>query len=222
MYQQKFKPNQSFFHSNQELLVSFAVALLCLFSSVVFPAQNSAQNITKNVFFLILLPMAYIKIILQKDLADFGWNLKNQPATLRWGIALIIFTLAIFYLSINHTQFKTGYVLADYIKNNFWLFLVHELIIVNFIIFIYSYFFQGFLLAILREKFRHWAIALQAGIFFAVLFFTQAFSWQTMPFILLSITGGMLAYKTKSFFYSYCAGILVIIILDGYIIYLTR
>ncbi|HAI73960.1 MAG TPA: hypothetical protein DCS28_03770 [Candidatus Moranbacteria bacterium] len=220
MYSQKSK--NLFFSSNRELLISLAVALLCLFLSVAFPAQNSAQDITKNLFFLILLPMAYIKIILKKNLADFGWNLKNQNIALLWGIIITIFTLTIFYLMLNYTQFKTGYVLDDYIKNNFWLFLVRELIIVNFIVFIFSFFFQGFLLAVFREKFRYWSIALQAGIFFAVLFFTQNFSWQTMPFVLLSITGGVLSYKTKSFFYSYFAGIFAIIILDGYIIYLTK
>ncbi len=220
MYQNK--PNQSFFSSNQEMLVSFSVALLFLFLSLAFPAQNSAQKITKSLFFLILLPMAYIKIILQKNLADFGWNLKNQNIAWRWGIAIIIFTLAIFYLMINFTQFKSGYILDNYIKNNFWWFLFHELIVINFIVFIYSYFFQGFLLTIFRERFRHWAIALQAGIFFVILLLAKNFLWQTAPFILLSVTGGLLAYKTKSFFYSYFAGIFAIIILDTYIIYLTK
>lgn len=217
------KPKKlSFFSANQELLVSFAVAMLCLFLSMVFPAQNSAQEITKNIFFLVLLPAAYIKIILKKNLSDFGWNLKNQTVALWWGIGIIIFTLAIFYLMLKYTQFKASYVMDDYIKNNFWLFLVRELVVVNFIVLIYSYFFQGFLLTVFREKFQHWAIALQTGIFFAILFFTQTLSWQIAPFILLSITGGLLAYKTKSFFYSYFAGIFAIIILDGYIIYLTK
>lgn len=221
MFPQKPK-KLSFFFSSQEILVSFGVALLCLFLSLTFPAQNSAQNITKSLFFLILIPAAYIKIILNKNLADFGWNLKNYNLAWRWSIGIIIFTLMIFYLIINFTQFKSGYLLDDYIKNNFWLFLIHELIVVNFIVFIYSFFFQGFLLNLFREKFQHWSIALQAGMFFAVLLFTKTFSWQTTPFIILAIAGGLLSYKTKSFFYSYFSGIFAIIILDGYIIYLAK
>lgn len=221
MFPQKSK-NLSFFSVNQELLINLAVALLCLFLSLAFPAKNSAQNITKSLFFLIFIPMAYIKIILKKDIADFGWNLKNQNIAWRWGIGIIIFTLALFYLIIKYTSFKSSYILDDYIRNNFWLFLVHELIVVNFIVFIYSYFFQGFLLNIFKEKFRHWSIALQAGIFFAILFFIKTFSWQTIPLVLLSVIGGLLAYKTKSFFYSYFISIFAIIILDGYMIYLTK
>ncbi|MFZ2188471.1 MAG: hypothetical protein WAV73_02855 [Candidatus Moraniibacteriota bacterium] len=204
------------------MLVSFAVAIFCFFASSFFPTQNTAQVITKNIFFLVLLPSLYIKLILSKNLSDFGWNLKNKEAALRWGIGVTVFTLLLFYLMLNFTQFKSGYVLEDYLKNSFWLFLIYELIIINFRVFIFSYFFQGFLLSIFQKQFGQLAIAIQAGLFFALFFFTKNITWQTAPIILLSITGGFLAYKTKSFFYSYFMSIFVIIILDTYIIYLTR
>jgi hypothetical protein len=223
MYRQKiFKPRLNFFQSNQEMLVSFGVALLCCFFSLFFPAQNSAQILTKNLFFLVLLPALYIKFILQQDLSDFGWNLKNKTGSVSWGIVTTIFTLLLFYLMLKFTLFGTNYALGDYVKNSFWLFLAYELLIVNFSLFIFSYFFQGFLLFTFQKKFESWAIAAQAILFFAFLFFTKSLSWQVAPFILLSITGGFLSYKTKSFLYSYFMSIFVIIILDTYIIYLTK
>jgi hypothetical protein len=222
-YHQKIpKTKQGFFSINQELLISFAVAIFCFFSSSFFPAQNTAQIITKNIFFLVLIPSLYIKLILNKNLSDFGWNLKNNALSLRWSIGVTVFTLLLFYLMLNFTQFKSDYVLENYLKNSFWLFLVYELIIINFRIFIFSYFFQGFLLSIFQKQFGQLAIAIQAGLFFALFFFTKNISWQTAPLILLSITGGFLAYKTKSFFYSYFMSIFVIIILDAYVIYLSK
>lgn len=204
------------------MLISFFVALLCLFLSIAFPTQNSAQEITKSIFFLILLPVAYIKIILKKNLSDFGWNLKNKNVALRWGSGVAIFTIILFYLMLNYTDFRTGYTLESYIKTNFWLFLAHELIVINFTVFVLSSFFQGFILSIFQEKFESWSIAAPSGIFFTVLFFTESFSWQTLPLALLSVAGGFLTWKTKSFFYSYFMSVFAIIILDAYIIYLTR
>jgi hypothetical protein len=216
------KTKRNFYPTNPDLLVSFGVVLLCLLSSLLFPAKNSAQTITKSLFFLVLLPIAYIKIILQKNLSDFGWNLKNKALALRWGAGTALFTLIIFYLMLNYTQFKTGYVLEDYIKHNFWLFLAQELVINNFNLFIFSCFFQGFVFFLFADKLKAWTIAVPAGLFFAILLFTKTFSWQIAPFILLSLVGGFLTYKTKSFFYSYFMSFFAIIILDAYIIYLTK
>ncbi|MCX6761683.1 MAG: hypothetical protein NTY33_02460 [Candidatus Moranbacteria bacterium] len=216
------KNKQTFFKTNQELLVGFGVALVCLFSSFIFPAQNTAQIITRNLFFLVLLPAAYIKIILGKDLADFGWNLENKKVALPWSIGTTLFTLLIFYLMLNYTGLKTGYVLASYLKNSFWLFLAYELLAINFVVFVFSYFFQGFILSLFQKEFSHFAIALQTVLFVLAIFLAKALAWQTAPFILLSVTAGFLAWKTRSFFYSYFMSIFAIIILDAYIIYLTK
>jgi len=216
------KVKQNLLKSNQEILVSFGVALICLFSSFAFPSENSAQMITKNIFFLILLPIAYVKLILGKKLADFGWNLKNPKLALLWSINMTLFTLLLFYLMLNYSQFKSDYVLENYIKNSFWLFLTYELIIVNFTSFIFTAFFQGFLLSLFQKKFEYLSLAISTGTFLMVLLLTKSLSWQTAPFILLSITGGFLTLKTKSFFYSYFMSIFAIIILDAYFIYLTK
>jgi len=220
---QKLKKfNLNLFSHNQELVISFLVAVLCLFLGLAFPSQNSAQLITKNLFFLILLPTIYAKIFLKKNLFDLGFNLKNKLSGLYWSVGLALFLFLLFYLFLNYTPFRTNYKLSPEIMANFWFFIGYELLLVNFIIFINEFFFRGFLFALFREKFAHWTIFLQALIYFIALFFTGAFSWQILPFILFSVSGGILAYKTKSFLYSYFMHIFVIIILDSVLIYLAR
>ena len=216
------KINLTLFFRDQALLISFLVALLCLFLGIAFPSQNSAELITKNLFFLIFLPIVYAKIFLHKNLADLGFNLKNKASGLRWGASLAFFLLLIFYLLLHYTPFRANYKLSPEIIAHFWFFLGYELLLVNFIIFINEFFFRGFLMALFREKFEHWVIAFQVLIYLLALFLTNAFSWQILPFILFSISGGILAYKTKSFLYSYFTHIFVIIILDTYLIYLVR
>lgn len=223
MYHQgKNKLRQDFFSANQNILVSFFVVLICLMSNLFFPVSGPAQTITRTFFFLILLPVAYIKIILKRKIADFGWNLKDKKVAFIWTIGIFFFTLLLFYLLLSFTGFKTGYALDESVRNNFWLFLVYELLFVNFSIFVFSFFFQGFVLGLFQEKFGLLSVAFAVLLFLGALFLTDSLSWQTIPFVLLSINGGFLALKTKSFFYSYFMNIFAIIILDSCFIYLTR
>jgi membrane protease YdiL (CAAX protease family) len=223
MYQpKKLKINLNSLSLNQELLISLGVALLCLFLSLFFPSQNSAQLITKNIFFLILLPTIYARIILKMKLPELGLNLKNRHAGLVWSSILALFLLLTFYLLLNYTSFRTNYKLSPEIMANFWFFLGYELLLVNFIVFINEFFFRGFIISLFRERLTHWTIALQALIYFLALWLTNSFSWQILPFILFSVSGGILAYKTKSFLYSYFMHFFVIIILDSVLIYLAR
>ena len=208
--------------TDKELLVNIFVIFIFLFLSATFPAENSAQIITKNIFFLIILPIIYIKIILKKNLTDFGFNLRNKRTAIHWGGGLLAFSLLLFYLFLNYSGFQAGYKLPAEVISSFWSYLLYELIIVNFIFFIHDFFFRGFMLSFFQKKFQYWSILIQAGSYSFVLLLTKSFSWEVFPMILFSITGGILAYKTKSFLYSYFMNFFAIIILDAYIIYLSK
>ena len=207
---------------DRELLITVFVIFLCLFFGIAFPTENSAQLLTKSLFFLVIFPAIYIKLILKKNLSDFGLNLKNKQIGIIWGGGSFLFSLLIFYLLINYSGFGSGYKLPDQIISSFWWFIFYELVIVNFIIFISEFFFRGFLISFFRKKFEHWSIIIQAGIFLFILIAIEPFSWQILPLLLISITGGILTYKTKSFLYSYFVNFFAIIILDAYIIYLSK
>ncbi len=218
----KNKLDLNLFLHNQKVLIGFVAMLACLFLGITFPTQNSAQLITKNIFFLILLPGIYIKIFLEKNISDFGFNLRENKVALIWGSGLGLLLLATFFMLIHYSGFRTGYKLSVTAVSNFWFFLFYELIIVNFTVFVNEVFFRGFLFFLLEKEMNYWVILVQAIVYFLMLLFVGAFSWQTVPFILFAITGGILVYKTKSFLYSYFLHIFVIIILDSYIIYLAR
>jgi len=199
-YQKIPKTKRAIFYSNRELIVSLGVVLLCLFASLLFPTKNSAQLITKSLFFLVLLPIGYIKIILKQNISEFGWNLKNPKIGFLLSGLTLLFTLLLFYLLINYTSFESTYSLDLRIRNNFWFFLAYELLAVNLTLFIIGFFFQGFILSLFRKKFFYFAIPIQTGLFFLLLFLTKNLSWQTAPLIFLSVTAGFLALKQSLFF----------------------
>lgn len=213
------KFNLNYFYKHTELVITSLIIFLCLVLSFFFPIKNSVESITASIFFLIIFPALYIKIILKKNLIDYGLNLKNQKNGLIWGILMLFSTLLIFYLFFNYTAFGKEYSLSSFITGSFWKFLIYELIFVNFTCFIQEYFFRGFVFFSFFKKFSHWTILLQSALYIIILLFLGTFSWQLFPAIVISLTSGIIVLKSRSFIYSYAVALISIIILDSYLIY---
>jgi len=211
-----------YFSENAEFLVTIAFMLLCLVFFIFFPSQGSFQGLSKGLFFLVIIPSLYIKFVLQKTPGDFGFSLKNDSTGFIWSFFLLLASLAIFYLALNYTNFKNIYGLPEYLVSNFWLFLAYELILANFLLFIYFYFFQGFMLFYLSARFSYWAIPIQAVFFVLFFLIINNFRWQSFPVLAVFSIGLITTYKTKSFLYAYASGMLAILALDSYLVYTLK
>lgn len=212
----------SLIKTNQELLANFLVAAVCLILFSVFPANSFSQNLTKSLFFLIIVPFLYIKYILKRNISEFGFNFKNNEIGFIWGGIMLAMSLLIIYLLANFTDFEKNYILSASISKSFWLFAFYELVLVNILFFIQEYFFKGFLLSIFWEKTGYLSILIQAIIYLIPLWVISSSVWQTIPLTIFALTGGLAAYKGRSFIYSYVPGILFIILTDAYILYLNK
>jgi hypothetical protein len=215
----------SFLSKDSVLSMSSFVILVCLFLSISFPAEPGLQQITKNLFFMIIIPVLYIKLVLKKDLKNYGLNIPekgHRKFGLFWAALMLFVSLLIAYLLLNYTGFKKEYGLAAYIVDNFWIFLIYELVLVNILLFIQNFFYQGFVLFTFFKKMDYWSVFVQFMLYILFILVLGNFSWQLAPFIILSLTGGWVTYKSHSFVYSYIMGLLFIIILDSYIIYTIK
>jgi hypothetical protein len=211
---------KTIYHRNQELFMNVLVAFFCLVLSATFPTDNYVQKITSSLFFLVLLPIAYIKLILNKNLSAFGLTLPCKPQQLIWTAGIFLANIFLFFLLLNYSDFPKNYSLKDYITTDFRFFLVYELLFVNILLFISEFFYRGFILSIFRERFDEWSIGIQSSIYLLILYLGGGLNITTAPLAILSVTGGVLAYRTKSFVYSYFANISAIIFLDAYYIHL--
>lgn len=201
-----------------EEIISLAIFAICAVLAIFFPAEGSMQQFSNVFFFLFLLPFLYIRFILKKDLSQFGFNLRNNRTGFLWALAMFLVSFLLVFILMKFFDFRENYQLPAYLGSNFWAFLFYELVLVNFIFFLQEFFFKGFLLSIIANRFGLLSFLIQALIF--TLFISiPAFDWMNAKYIILAFTGGIVAYKSRSFLYAYFMGLPFLILLDAYIIY---
>ena len=139
-----------------------------------------------------------------------------------WGGAMLLFLLVLFFLIIRYTEFDKVYILPAFVKANFGYFLLYELVLVNLLFLAQEIFFKGFLLSALREKLGCWSILIQSTVFLFPLFIYSSYFFEMSPLIVISFIGGLVAYRTRTFLFSYLAGFIFLILLDAYVIFINQ
>ncbi|MEK7598138.1 MAG: hypothetical protein AAB487_00170 [Patescibacteria group bacterium] len=216
---QKRETEIKFLAKWKEVLTGSFLALACLALFYFFPSRGPVQDLSRLLFFLLIIPALYIKLILKKSFRDFGLTFSVTRENAGWLAGMLLLSLLIAYFLIEFTSFKRAYLLPSYALGSFWWFLVYELVFVNIWLFLHESFYRGFIFFTFAEKFGSLAILVAAFSFAIFLGLTRSFSWIMAPYVIISLTGGWLTYKTRSFVYSYLMGLLFIIILDAYIVY---
>jgi len=206
----------------REFLINICVAIICLTLFIFFPSRGVSQDLSRTTFFLLILPALYIKLVLKKKLKDFGASLTINRENLLWSLGALLASFILMILLFKFTDFKKNYVLPDYILASFWVFLLAELVLYNYYFFQMEAFFKGFMLFTFSQKLGYLSIlatALSACIF---LYLCKLITLEGAPYIITVLTGSVVAYKTRSFIYSYFMGLLFIISVDAYLIYLFK
>lgn len=200
-----------------------AVVIVCLVLFLVFPTSGSFQKITSALFFLFIVPVLHIKLILKKNLRSFGLNLNRKKDGLLWGSIMFLFLAIIFYFLSKYPPFINNYPLVPaYISANFWVFLTYELILVNLLFFLQSFFFQGFLLFSFVEKLNAKAVLIPIVIYCGLIFFSGGFIPKLIPSLFIFVIGTAISFKNKSFVYAYAAGLFLQFIFDAYLIHISK
>ncbi|PIR73281.1 MAG: hypothetical protein COU40_03445 [Candidatus Moranbacteria bacterium CG10_big_fil_rev_8_21_14_0_10_35_21] len=203
----------------KETIITSLIIFASLGLFIFFPSSDSAQTLTSYLFFLFLIPVGCAKFFLNKNLKDFGFTLKINKEGIFWTIGMLIVSLLAFYILTNYTNFSSSYILPTSILNNFWLFLIYELIFFNMFFIFQEFFFKGFVLFSLREKLGWFSVLISAIIYTGLVFGTDGLALKNIPLIILAITGSVVAYKSNSVVYAYLMGILFFIIANSYFIY---
>jgi hypothetical protein len=198
----------------------FIAALLIIAS--IFPIKDIFQDFVSTMIFLTIVPLLYNKIILKRNMVSVGLQVGEWREGLKWCLISIVPIVLIYIVSKYFFGLIRGYAGNGFIGNGFWEYMVYELVMAFFIVFVYDLFFRGFVMFILEKKIGQWAIVAQAVIFVVYVLMAGIFDWRIFPFLVFSPFAGMIAYKSRSIFYSAALQIIILIIFDAYVIHIIK
>ncbi len=208
-----------------ELLVVLAVVFVAMLLFAIFPYKDLFQEIVVSLVFLLIIPIAFIKLVLKRNLREFGFKApsKNERAGDLFvaGCSFLI-VIMLMFLIVKNTSFKESYYLASSnIKNNFLYLMAYELLAVNFFILLYEFFFRGFVMFYFAKRIGGYAIIFQFLIFLLFLDVTNQLNLSFVYYILIAPFAGLIAYRSNSLVYSYLFSIMSVIVGDLIFIKLT-
>lgn len=203
---------------NQELFSTSLVILACLFLFSIFPTKNIFQEIISSLTFFFVVPILYVKIILKKDLKEFGIQLGDRRKGIIFSSLALIMSLLIAYVFFQYSSFSKNYTLPEIIKNNFIFFIIYELFIVGFFTALYEFFFRGFIQFSFLKKVGFWSIILQTVLFVLMFLVTGSFGWSIVPFVVIAPFSGFVAWKSNSIVYSFFSTLIFIMLIDAFVI----
>ena len=202
-----------------ETVVTLTVVLACMLLFSFFPVKNSFQEVVLSLVFLFLVPYLYIRVILKKKLADFGFQIKKWRGGFLIMPACFLIMGIFFYVVFKYTEFNKTYFLGEYeMVNSFWYLFIYEFLIINLFVFLYEAFFRGFLMFYFKDRFDIFSVFIQFLLFLVFLDLLERLSMDYIFYMMAALLSGLIAYKSKSLVYSYLFSIIVLI--AGDIIYL--
>jgi len=206
---------------------TFFIVIVFIFLSLVgyglFPIKDAFQQFIVMIVFFTILPLIFNKLILKRSLADIGVQAGDWRQGLKWcGISsvgvILIFLMAAYFFDF----FKNYKSAAVFVGYNFISFAFYELLAALFIVFVYEFFFQGFVMLTLELKMSRWAIIAQALIFLIAAVIMNSVGWAFLPYIIFAPFAGVIAYKSRSIFYSSALQIIIFIILDASVVRMAK
>ncbi len=213
---------RDYFHKEKRFIVTSVILLLCIAIFLMFPAKSVFEGIVISIIAFIILPILHVKLVLKENLAQ--WGLGKGQWNIRIFMTIIISFLAacgLFLLVHLTTDFSAQYagLLPAMIFDQFRFFLLFNVTIVLFSVILYEIFFRGFVLHLFTDRVGWWAVIVQFLVMTIVLMigFDDRFLLD-VPYILVSLFAGVVAYVTRSVWYAIPFSFLIIILFNSFII----
>lgn len=173
------------------------------------------------VFFVLMLviPAIYLKFKMHGNFADYGLGAGNVKSGLKLLAICIPIILAVLYFGTDAPDVKSEYPLAKSLHQHREMIIWYHLAYVALYYVAWEFFFRGFLLFGLKDRF---------GVFNAILIQTVSSclihlgkpAGETIGAIFVGILFGIFAYRTRSIWYVFILHIIMGLSTDLYIIFI--
>jgi len=202
------------------VIILFIIGLLIVYG--LFPVRNVFQQVVVMATFFGIIPIVFNRFILKKELSEIGIKVGDWKKGLLWsGISIIIIGLG-FLIIIYFFNFLKHYTIPSLIIHDYKNFLFYEFLSVLPAVFLYDFFFRGFIMLTLEKRLLYWAIVAQALLFLILVLATGSPIWTLVPYLISAPLAGLIVYKSRSIFYSTALQFIVILLLDANIVRLIK
>lgn len=208
--------------SKKRFLADGLAVLLALAAYYLFPLDAKLNGVTQSVVlgiaFFGILPILYVKLVRKEPLSAIGLG----PSVRRFGWASVPLAvapvLAVLFLLVRQYPVEDGYYLPSLAMTSFPVFLLYEVLAVGVVAFLYEVFFRGFIQLLWLGRYGLWSVLFQFVLFSVFLLVTDGIFWQSAPILVAALASGFIASYTRSIYYSWTAGWLVVFLADAYLL----
>ena len=194
---------------NKRFIVTGLLVLCSIFFLGIFSQSDKVnpvfQTLLVGVTFFLVVPVLYSKIVLKESLKNLGWQEGNSFFGVLVGILCVALALGIMFLLSRYTSFTEHYFFPVTVQLHFFWFLLYELLLVSLTTLLYEVFFRGLVQLLWLKSFGLLAVFFQAALFVGLLYLSGDISWQRAPLIIFSPLAGLVAYFSRSIWYSWAA-----------------
>ncbi len=206
--------------SKKRFLADGLAVLLALSAYYLFPVDAKLNGVTQSIVlgvaFLGILPVLYVRMIRKESVSAIGLG----PSVRRFGWLSVplaaVSALSVLYLLVRYYPVGEGYYLPSLAMSSFPIFLLYEVFAVGMIAFLYEVFFRGFIQLLWLGRYGLSAVFFQFAIFSAFLLVTDGIFWQSAPLLVAALSSGFIASYTRSIYYSWASGWLILFLADAY------
>ncbi len=173
-----------------------------------------------GVFFLLMfiLPVIYIRYVMKKPLNGFGWGFGDIKYGLKWLIVIPIIVVPLIYVASKTPDLRTEYPMARSLLSDQSHLFVYESAYVLFYYVAWEFFFRGFLLFGLKNRFGAMNAILIQTISSCLVHIDKPES-EIIGSIVVGILFGMIALRSRSIWYVFAIHASIGVLTDLFIIY---
>lgn len=178
------------------------------------------QTIIAAIGVFLVIPLAYCRIMLGRPLSALGFQKGNAWAGIGGSILALVAALSALFVLWNFTPLLREYRLPVAVEEQFLFFVLYEVVLNGFIVLLFEVFFRGFVMLLWLRKWGFWSVIVQAGLFSVLLYASSGVTAATIPYFIFAPFAGLIAYQSRSIWYSYGASWFYFFLTDALVLIL--
>lgn len=166
----------------------------------------------------LVIPLLYCRIVLERPLSALGFQRGNPWAGIGGAVLALGAALSALFVLWNFTPLLEGYRLPVIVREQFLFFVLYEVVLSGTFLFLFEVFFRGMVMLLWLRSLRIWGVFIQAALFAGILFLSGDIAAHTIPLMLIAPFAGLVAYQSRSLWYSFGVSWFFMLMVDSLIL----